>query len=125
MHFVAFLCIGGLNALLFFNGQNGWVVLPSIMNSLFYVLFSTSSILALLFGFEGLSARFTFKDQTRVHIVKLGDATQLIYYAHPLFILGSEFMMNQLGVISISLRAISALLAILLVLVPAAYLSKR
>jgi len=125
LHFIAFLCVGGLNVLWFFNGQNGWVELPSIINSLLYVILSISSILTLLFGFEGLSARFTFKEQTRVSIGKLGDATQLIYYAHPLFILGSEFMMNQLGVISISLRAISALLAILLVLVPAAYLSKR
>jgi len=121
VHFIAFLCIGGLNALLYFNGQNGWLALPSIMNSLFYVIFSIISILSLLFGFEGLSARLSLKDQTQSRIGKLGDATQLIYYAHPLFILGSEFMMNQLGILSISLRALSAFLSIVILLVPVAY----
>ena len=120
-HFLIFLCVGGLNALLYFNGQNGWLALPSILNSLFYVIFSMISILALLFGFEGLSATVSLKDHTKLHIVKLGNATQLIYYAHPLFILGSEYMMNQLGVLSISIRALSAFLSILFLLVPLSY----
>jgi surface polysaccharide O-acyltransferase-like enzyme len=121
MHFIAFIIVGGLNSLLFFNGQNGWVAMPSVINSLFYVVFSITSIVALLFAFEGLSARQGLKDQTRLRIGKLGDATQLIYYAHPLFILGSEFVMNQMGVLSISVRALSAFLTILFLLVPSAY----
>ncbi len=125
LHFAVFLCVGGLNALLFFNGLNSWIQLPSIANSLFYVLFSITSLLALLFGFEGLSARLEMADPTRKRIGKLGDATQLIYYAHPLFLMGSDFAMNQLGVLSISMRALSALLAVLLILVPAAYMTKR
>ncbi len=125
LHFTFFLSVGGFNTLLFYNGLNNWVQFPSIVNSLFYVLFSVTSILALLLGFEGLSTRLALKDQVRMRIGKLGDATQLIYYAHPLFIMASEYAMNRLGVLSISLRALSALLAVLLVLVPAAYVSKK
>jgi len=129
LHFMAFLFVGGLNTCLFFNGQNGWFPLPSFMNSFFYVLFSAASILTLLFGFEGLTdhiaTRKILSDQMRGRIRRLGDATQLIYYAHPLFIMASEFMMQQLGIQSISLRAFSALLTILAVLFPAAYMTKR
>lgn len=121
MHFAIFFLVGGLNVLLYFNGQNGWLQLPSIMNSLFYVLFSIACILALLFGFEGLSARLTFNAPTQNRIARLSDATQNIYYAHPLFIMGSEYVMNQLGVLSISLRALFAFLSIIVLLGPIAY----
>lgn len=125
LHFALFFIVGGLNALLFFNSQNGWIKLPSIANSLFYVLFSIACILALLFGFEGLAARLTFNTRTQKRIVTLSDATQNIYYAHPLFIMGSEFVMNQMGVLSISLRALSAFLSIILLLAPISYWSKK
>lgn len=117
-----FILFGILNTSVFLVHQNGWFEIASIWDSLIYVDLSLSAILVLFVGLESFDQRHPLKSTRHVHILtRSSSSTQFIYYAHPLFILLSEYFMDQLGVISISLRALSAFMMILLLLIPLGY----
>ncbi|OJV66833.1 MAG: hypothetical protein BGO41_05295 [Clostridiales bacterium 38-18] len=116
--------IGILNALVYLNYQNGWFNLPSIVSSLIYVDLSLSAILVLFVFFESLDRHMTvnaisireFKLERRLSLYS--ESTEFIYYAHPLVIIGSEYILNRIGILSISVRAIINFSMILILLIP-------
>ena len=116
--------LGILNSLVYLNYQNGWFNLPSIINSLIYIDLSLSAILILFVLLESLDRRVNKgavsikKYKTEQQLSLFSESTEFIYYAHPLVILGSEFLLNRVGVISISLRAAINFSLILIILIP-------
>lgn len=122
---IGFITAGTLNSWLVLNSQNTWLELPEFVHIFSYTFLSLLCGLSLFIFFEGLTLTSNVKQSRQIKIGKLSNATQLIYFAHPLFILFSEFIMNQLGVISISLRALSAFTTIMVLLVPIAYYIKN
>lgn len=122
---LGFLISGALNTFLVLNSQNAWSIIPEIISIFSYTFISALCCVSLFVFFEGIANLSAENPSKTARIGKLGNATQLIYFAHPLFILFNEYLMNQLGIISISIRALSALLVILIILVPSAYYIKN
>ncbi|WP_459845826.1 acyltransferase [Fusibacter bizertensis] len=121
--FALFVLFGILNAGVYLVYQNGWFEIASIWDSLIYVDLSLSAIIVLIIGLESFDQKHPLKTMRSVMITnQISRSTQFIYYAHPLFILLSEHLMNQLGILSISLRAISAFMMIVLFLLPLAFI---
>lgn len=117
-----FIVFGVLNAIVFLVHQNGWFEIASIWDSLIYVDLSLSAILVLIIGLESFDQVHPLSSKSSItFITRASGSTQFIYYAHPLFILLSEHLMNTLGVISISIRALSAFMMILFILLPLAF----
>ncbi len=99
----------------FIESQNNGITLSFQLVSLTYMLFSLYSCYVLLCLMQQAKALYHRHEQTYNF---LSRSTLTVYYAHPLIIMISDYLLYQLGVISVSLHALIAFIAIPLILLP-------
>ena len=106
---------GGASFTLALNLQNQWVPFTAFIYAFFYVIISAVSIMALYWFFERFS-----NGTKRVHnfVKQLSNATQFIYFAHPLILMVMVVLMDRLSIVSMSLRALIQFLAVIVFLFP-------
>jgi len=81
-----------------------------------YMCFSLLTCLSLLLGFNRLFKRYTPKNPKALALYS--KATLPIYYAHPLAIQFSLYLMNHIGIYSLSLRALLSFVFVLVTVLP-------
>ncbi len=112
------LAAGLLSFWLSLISQNQWFNITGRIYSISYVFISSWSILALYQFFYILSVKIKLKNEITSFIKYLSQGTQLIYFAHPLVMFGTEILLNKIGLYSISLRALIYFVVILMFLFP-------
>ena len=112
------LTAGLLSFCLSLISQNQWFNITGRFYSSSYVLISSLSILSLYQFFYILSVKMKLTNKRSSVIKHLSQGTQLIYFAHPLVMFGTEMLLNKIGLYSISIRALIYFMVILIFLFP-------
>lgn len=121
LSFAVFVLVGAFSGFLYWNDLNQVVELSLLFVSIAYVLFAFIAIGALTICFEGVSAKVNLSEKAEKIIVNISGSTQLIYFAHPLFIIAVDLFSPYFSIHSISLKALLSFMSILIILAPIAY----
>lgn len=110
--------IGFISFTLELAGRNQWVDWSWVVYSIAFIILSLLSIAVLYRFFDEIINKIKVSPSLLGHVKNLSQGTQLIYYAHPLVIFGTDVLLNRIGLYSISLRALIYFMVILLFLFP-------